>query len=98
MNTLKLGTLTATVDAHQGPFTLSVGLEVGMVVIFRGYAPTSGSHYAILNHKNEDYVYFCNEADMTKALYSRTDEVVDCMIATGVTLKDLRNHPKADQL
>lgn len=99
MTGLKLGTLINNVKCWQGRHAYET-LKVGWEVIFRGYSPIHSRHFAICSHgaSVEQFVYFCDEADVTKALYSKTDAVIDLMLESGVTLSDIRQHAKADQL
>lgn len=95
----KLGTLQKTVNAYsgRGQFILSEG----SVVVARGDVLTR--HYVVLKPPNDEVaqfeqIYFVFEVDLDNALYSPLDDLVDCMINKGFTLKHLRAHPKADRL
>lgn len=95
----KLGTLQKTVNAFsgRGQFILSEG----SVVVARGDVLTR--HYVVLKPPNNEVaqfeqIYFVFQQDLDDALYSPLDELVDCMINKGFTLKHLRAHQKADQL
>ena len=99
MTGLKLGTLTTDVKCWQGRHAYET-LKAGWEVILRGYSPIHSRHFAVCSHGEyaEQFVYFCDEADVTKALYSKADAVIDLMLQSGVTLADIRKHSKADQL
>jgi len=98
MTGLKLGTLTTDVKCWQGIRNTGL-LCKGWIVLFRGYAPITGHHFVICQCDAQgQYAYFCHESDVTAALYSPVDAVIDLMLQSGVTLADIRKHSKADQL